>query len=127
MQPILAQLNPKLSIDIHLSIPIKSIPIKSIRYNSSRYGHDTCIVDLWKNLYRVLALLNLNRGLQSNLNTCVQYIHIFQMELGREMFIMIMIIVVVNTKCFTKTKSVIFNIYKCLLVSSQRLFEDDNI
>ena len=33
----------------------------------------------------------------------------------------------VNTKCFTKTKSVIFNIYKCLLVSSQRLFEDDNI
>ena len=55
------------------------------------------------------------------------YIHIFQMELGREMFIMIMIIVVVNTKCFTKTKSVIFNINKCLLVSSQRLFEDDNI
>ena len=49
------------------------------------------------------------------------------MELGREMFIMIMIIVVVNTKCFTKTKSVIFNINKCLLVSSQRLFEDDNI
>ena len=31
-------------------------------------------VDIWKNLYRVLALLN--RGLQSNLNTCVQYIHI---------------------------------------------------
>ena len=86
---------------------------------------DMIHVDIWKNLYRVLALLN--RGLQSNLNTCVQYIHIFQMELGREMFIMIMIIVVVNTKCFTKTKSVIFNIYKCLLVSSQRLFEDDNI
>ena len=50
MQPILAQLNPKLSIDIHLSIPIKSIPIKSIRYNSSRYGHGTCTECLKKNV-----------------------------------------------------------------------------
>ena len=88
---------------------------------------DIIHVDIWKNLYRVLALLN--RGLQSNLNTCVQYIHIFQMELAGQgnVYYDNDHSGFVNTKCFTKTKSVIFNIHKCLLVSSQRLFEDDNI